>query len=274
VDRSISVPLQFIETNIVGTATLLDACREIWFGDGTKTLEKPRFHHISTDEVYGTLKPEDPAFSETTPYSPSSPYSASKAASDHLVRAYYKTYQLPVTITNCSNNFGPYQFPEKLIPLIILNACEGKPLPVYGDGMQVRDWLYIEDHCEAVFQVLDKGKVGETYNIGGNNQPPNIKIVETVCSILDELLPDSPHKPHRDLIQFVTDRPGHDRRYAMNISKISTELDWQPRYSLESGLRKTIEWYLFHPEWVSQVRNHKDFLGWMKANYQNRGAKS
>ncbi len=259
VDRSIHNPGQFIQTNITGTFTLLEAARH----------RNTRFHHVSTDEVFGSLRPHDPSFTETTPYDPSSPYSASKAASDHLVRAYARTYGLPVTITNCSNNYGPYQFPEKLIPLMILNALEGKPLPVYGDGMQVRDWLYVEDHCEAIWQVLQHGRHGETYNIGGDNQPPNIEIVKTICALLDELRPAP--TPHASLITHVPDRPGHDRRYAMDITKIKRELGWSPRHSLSSGLRATVLWYLDHPDWLAAIRQQSGFNDWLHKNYTQRG---
>lgn len=271
VDRSILGPGQFVQTNIVGTFTLLEAARQAWLTEKRFPVNQVRFHHVSTDEVFGSLSPQDPAFSETTPYAPNSPYSASKASSDHLVRAYLHTYGLPVTVTNCSNNYGPFQFPEKLIPLIILNALEGKRLPVYGDGKQVRDWLYVEDHCEAILAVLERGKVGETYNIGGNNQPYNIEIVDAICAILDELLPDSPHHPFENLITYVTDRPGHDRRYAMNIGKIERELGWQPRESLQTGLEKTVRWYLDHPEWVQAIRQTGDYKGWIDKNYVQRG---
>jgi dTDP-glucose 4,6-dehydratase len=233
--------------------------------------EPVRFHHVSTDEVFGSLEPGDPAFTETTPYSPRSPYSASKAASDHLARAYYHTYHLPVTISNCSNNYGPYQFPEKLIPLIIFNALNGKNLPVYGDGQQVRDWLFVTDHCDAIWNVVTRGKIGETYNIGGGNQPANLEIIHTLCSILDELIPESPHRPHTSLIRFVTDRPGHDRRYAMDIRKIERELGWRPKENLASGLRKTVLWYLEHMDWIDNIRQGSDLTGWMEKNYANRG---
>jgi dTDP-glucose 4,6-dehydratase len=267
VDRSIVGPGQFVQTNVVGTFTLLEAARLYW--DGQK--DGVRFHHVSTDEVFGTLSPNDPAWTESTPYAPNSPYSASKAASDHLVRAYHHTYGLPVSITNCSNNYGPYQFPEKLIPLMILNAIEGRNLPVYGDGHQVRDWLYVEDHCEAIYEVLKRGRNGETYNIGGNNQPANIDVVHQICSYLDERLPESPHTPHDGLIKYVNDRPGHDRRYAMDISKMQSELGWQPRQSLGSGLRKTIDWYLDHEDWIDTVRKQQDYQNWMSKNYGERG---
>ncbi len=271
VDRSILGPAQFIQTNIVGTFTLLEAARQAWLTEGIVPREKARFHHVSTDEVFGSLEPNDPPFTETTPYNPRSPYSASKASSDHLVRAYHHTYGLPVSITNCSNNYGPYQFPEKLIPLMIFNALNGKPLPVYGDGQQVRDWLYVEDHCEAIWKVVTAGALGETYNIGGGNNPTNLQVVHTLCEILDELLPNSPHAPHRQLIQFVADRPGHDRRYAMDIRKIQTQLGWSPRETLASGLRKTVQWYLDHPDWIEAIRQRSDLSGWMEKNYARRG---
>ncbi len=228
VDRSILGPAKFIQTNIVGTFTLLEAVRQFWMAKGQANNNRKRFHHVSTDEVFGSLELDDPAFSEITAYQPNSPYAASKASSDHLVRAYAHTYELPVTITNCSNNYGPYQFPEKLFPLMILNALSGLSLPVYGDGGQIRDWLYVEDHCAAIWEVLQRGKPGEMYNVGGDNQPTNLQIVRKLCGILDELAPDSPHRPHEALIEFVTDRPGHDRRYAMDISKIKKELNWSP----------------------------------------------
>lgn len=255
VDRSIDGPAAFIETNIVGTYTLLEATREYW-----NTLEEPRksafrFHHISTDEVYGDLGKESGLFTESTAYSPSSPYSASKASSDHLVRAWHRTFGLPVVITNCSNNYGPYQFPEKLIPLIIQHALIGKALPVYGDGMQIRDWLFVEDHARALFKVMTKGEVGETYNIGGHNEKANIDVVRTICSLLEELVPNKPEnvEHYADLITFVADRPGHDVRYAIDASKIARELNWMPQETFESGLRKTIEWYLSHQTWCSRV---------------------
>ena len=259
VDRSIHNPGQFIQTNITGTFTLLEAAR----------AAKTRFHHVSTDEVFGSLHPGDPAFTETTPYDPSSPYSASKAASDHLVRAYARTYNLPVTISNCSNNYGPYQFPEKLIPLMILNALEGKPLPVYGDGQQIRDWLYVTDHCDAILAILQRGRLGETYNIGGDNQPPNLDIVRQICNLISELRPTLNPQPST-LIKFVTDRPGHDRRYAMDISKIKHELDWQPRHSLATGLRETVQWYLDNPDWIGAIRKQGDYQSWVDKNYSQR----
>jgi len=273
VDRSILGPAQFVQTNVVGTFTLLDAARLYWLEQAALPEIPVRFHHVSTDEVFGALTADEPAWDEATSYEPHSPYSATKAASDHLVRAYYHTYKLPVTLTNCSNNYGPYQFPEKLIPLMILNALDGRPLPVYGDGGQVRDWLYVEDHCEAIWRVLRKGRVGETYNIGGGNQPTNLSVIMTLCEILDERVPHSPHAPHEKLLQFVTDRPGHDRRYAMDITKINQELGWEPRESLSSGLSKTVEWYLNHPEWIGAIRKQHDYQGWLKRNYAQRGAK-
>ena len=268
VDRSIKNPLQFMQTNVIGTVTLLNAAVNHW--KNSPAGDNHRFHHISTDEVFGSLAPDENAFSEDTPYAPNSPYAASKASSDMIVRAYFHTYHLPVTITNCSNNYGPYQYPEKLIPLMIQNALNGKPLPIYGDGKQVRDWLFVEDHCEAILQVLEKAPVGETYNIGGNNQPYNLEIVETICEILDELVPQSTHKPHFQLVQHVPDRPGHDRRYAMNISKIQRELGWQPRETLQSGLKKTVQWYLDNLDWVERLVQKPDYHNWMSQNYTNR----
>lgn len=270
VDRSILGPRQFIETNVMGTFTLLDAARNYWLKESVFPLDSVRFHHVSTDEVFGSLKPGEPAWTEETPYAPNSPYAASKAASDHLVRSYGHTYGLPYTITNCSNNYGPYQFPEKLIPLIILNAMEGKPLPVYGDGGQIRDWLHVEDHCEAIHLVLAKGETGSTYNIGGENQPANLSIVETICDILDEIDTIPAHKPHRKLIQFVKDRPGHDRRYDMDTRKIRAELGWSPRHTLDQGLLDTVRWYLSHPEWVASIRQKHEYEGWLDANYKSR----
>lgn len=270
VDRSIVDPGTFIQTNVVGTFTLLEAARSVWLVEKRLPVDQVRFHHVSTDEVFGTLSPGDPPFTETTPYAPRSPYAASKASSDHLVRSYFTTYGLPVTISNCSNNYGPNQFPEKLIPLMVLHARDGKPLPVYGDGQQIRDWLYVEDHCEAIRLVIQKGRTGETYAVGGDNQPPNLEIVNTICAIMDELRPDSPYYPHKQLIHFVTDRPGHDRRYSIDISKIHTELGWQPRRSLETGLRETVKWYLDHPDWVDAVSQQPDYQGWIQRNYTNR----
>lgn len=270
VDRSLQGPSAFVQTNILGTFSLLEAARKVWIEENKMDNSQIHFHHISTDEVYGTLAPDDPAFHETTPYAPNSPYAASKASSDHLVRSYYHSFGLPITISNCSNNYGPYQFPEKLIPLMILNAITGRPLPIYGDGMQIRDWLYVEDHCEAIWKIIQEGKVGESYNIGGENQPPNLEIVKTICKILDEK--DLPHKPHEDLITYVKDRPGHDRRYAMNIDKIYRELDWQPKYDLEEGLKKTVEWYLENTDWLQAIIKEKDYQKWVQLNYQQRGS--
>lgn len=268
VDRSIFGPGAFIQTNIIGTYTLLEAAKKFWAESKGLNSGAYRFHHISTDEVFGALKPGEPAWTEDIPYAPNSPYAASKAASDHLVRAYGHTYGLPYTITNCSNNYGPYQFPEKLIPLIILNALEGIPLPVYGDGNQIRDWLHVQDHCEAIYLVLKNGKPGSSYNIGGSNQPTNLFIVETICDLLDELIPVESSRSA--LIQFVKDRPGHDRRYAMDSTKIETELGWKPAHSLDSGLQETVEWYLANPEWVSAIRKHVEYQAWVEKNYQNR----
>lgn len=268
VDRSILGPEQFVRTNVMGTFTLLDAAKYYWQSQGRP--EGFRFHHVSTDEVFGSLDPLDPPWSETTSYAPNSPYAASKAAGDHLVRSYGHTYGLPFTLTNCSNNYGPRQFPEKLIPLMILNALGGQPLPIYGDGQQIRDWLYVEDHCEAIWTVLNESQPGETYAIGGGNQPANLQIAHTLCEILDELRPDSPHTPHRQLIRFVTDRPGHDRRYAMDITKIGRQLNWKPRHSLSSGLLKTVEWYLQNPEWVEAMRKQQEYQGWLARNYNGR----
>jgi dTDP-glucose 4,6-dehydratase len=270
VDRSILDPEQFLHTNVVGTFTLLEAARQYWLNEKALPTDDLRFHHISTDEVFGFLKLNDPAWTETTPYAPSSPYSASKAASDHYVRSYGHTFGLPYSITNCSNNYGPYQFPEKLIPLMILNAMEGKPLPIYGDGGQIRDWLYVEDHCEAIWMVLRKGHSGQTYNVGGGSQPTNIEVVQHLCSAMDELLPHSPFLPHSSLMRFVPDRPGHDRRYAIDITKIKTQLGWQPKQSLGSGLQKTIEWYLSNTEWVSAIRQQQDYQQWLERNYDKR----
>lgn len=271
VDRSITGPMKFIETNVIGTASLLEAARAFWLKKDTTRKISGHFHHISTDEVFGSLLPNEPAFHEESPYSPRSPYAASKAASDLLVRSYFHTYNLPITITNCSNNYGPYQFPEKLIPLMIQNALRGKKLPVYGDGKQVRDWLYVEDHCSAIVEVIEKGTPGETYNIGGNNQPTNLEIVTNICAILDEIHPESPLRPHSNLIQFVSDRPGHDRRYAMDISKMSAEFKWLPRVNLEIGLKQTIRWYLDHQDWVEKIENSPEYQDWIKQNYSGRG---
>jgi dTDP-glucose 4,6-dehydratase len=270
VDRSILYPQQFLQTNVLGTFTLLEAARQFWLIGKELPSDDIRFHHISTDEVFGTLKPDDPAWTESTPYSPNSPYSASKAASDHYVRAYGHTYGLPYSITNCSNNYGPFQFPEKLIPLMIMNALDGKPLPIYGDGGQIRDWLYVEDHCEAIWMVLRKGRSGQTYNIGGGSQPTNLEVVQHLCASMDELLPHSSHVPHSSLMRFVPDRPGHDRRYAIDISKIASQLGWQPKQSLGSGLLKTIQWYLSNPEWIAAIRQQHDYQQWLESNYDKR----
>jgi len=270
VDRSIENPMAFIQTNVVGTANLLRACLNFWQSKGDEQRKAFRFLHISTDEVFGSLKPDDDPFSESTPYAPNSPYAASKAASDHIVRSYFHTYDFPAIVTNCSNNYGLYQFPEKLIPLIILNAIEGKPLPVYGDGGQIRDWLYVTDHCAALLEVLEKGKPGQTYNIGGNNQPTNLQVVQNICAVLDELLPNSKFKPHAQLINFVKDRPGHDRRYAMDIGKISKEIGWLPKVTLEQGLRNTIQWYLINQKWVRSVLEKPGYHEWIQINYQKR----
>lgn len=255
VDRSIDGPAAFIETNVVGTYTLLEATRNYWNSLGESARQAFRFHHISTDEVYGDLEGTDDLFIETTPYAPSSPYSASKASSDHLVRAWLRTYGLPTIVTNCSNNYGPYHFPEKLIPLIILNAVAGKPLPVYGNGSQIRDWLYVEDHARALYTVVTKGEVGETYNIGGHNERKNIDVVKTICGLLEELVPNKPAgvASYSDLITYVKDRPGHDLRYAIDASKIERELGWTPAETFETGIRKTVEWYLNNQTWWQRV---------------------
>jgi dTDP-glucose 4,6-dehydratase len=255
VDRSIDGPAAFIETNIVGTYTLLEAARAYWNSLNDERKAAFRFHHISTDEVYGDLEGTDDLFTETTPYAPSSPYSASKASSDHLVRAWLRTYGLPTIVTNCSNNYGPFHFPEKLIPLMILNALDGKPLPVYGNGQQIRDWLFVEDHARALYKVVTEGKVGETYNIGGHNEKANIDVVRTICSLLEELVPNKPEgiAKYEDLITYVKDRPGHDVRYAIDAAKIGRELGWKPQETFESGIRKTVEWYLNNKKWWSRV---------------------
>ncbi len=255
VDRSIDGPADFIQTNIVGTYTLLEAARKYWQNLSEDKKETFRLHHISTDEVYGDLAGTNDLFTETTPYAPSSPYSASKASSDHLVRAWNRTFGLPTIITNCSNNYGPYHFPEKLIPLVILNALDGKPLPIYGDGQQIRDWLYVEDHARALYQVVTEGKIGETYNIGGHNEKTNLTVVETICSILDELKPRENGESYAELITFVKDRPGHDLRYAIDASKIQRELGWKPEETFESGIRKTVEWYLNNLDWCHNVQD-------------------
>jgi dTDP-glucose 4,6-dehydratase len=254
VDRSIDGPADFIETNIVGTYTLLDTAYRYWNTLSPESKSRFRFHHISTDEVYGSLG-DMGKFTEESPYQPNSPYSASKAASDHLVRAWHHTYGIPVLTSNCSNNYGPYQFPEKLIPLMILNALEGKPLPVYGRGENVRDWLYVEDHARALYQVLERGQIGQTYNIGGHNEMANLELVNKLCTLLDELRPQDTGKSYTSLIRFVQDRPGHDRRYAIDATKIERELHWKPEETLDSGLRKTVEWYLHNPAWCRRVQD-------------------
>jgi dTDP-glucose 4,6-dehydratase len=257
VDRSIDSPEPFVQTNVVGTLRLLNGVRLHWTKLSGAKKDAFRFLHVSTDEVYGTLGPKDPAFTEETPFAPNSPYAASKAASDHLVRAYQHTYALPTLTTNCSNNYGPYHFPEKLIPLMILNALEGKPLPVYGDGMQIRDWLYVEDHAAAIWLVLQRGRVGETYNVGGLNEKPNIEIVRTICALLDEKQPRTDGKSYTTQITYVTDRPGHDRRYAIDCSKLQRELGWQPRENFATGIAKTVDWYLANRAWAADITSKK-----------------
>jgi dTDP-glucose 4,6-dehydratase len=269
VDRSITEPEAFLRTNIDGTFVLLQAALTYFKSLDPSAQASFRFVHVSTDEVYGTLTPNAPAFHEDTPYAPNSPYAASKAASDHLVRAWVHTYGLPALVTNCSNNYGPFQFPEKLIPLMIHNALQGKPLPVYGDGQQIRDWLFVGDHCSAIRAVLERGRVGETYNVGGGNQRSNLEVVNTLCALLDELRPASPHVPHRQLIRFVTDRPGHDRRYAIDPRKIESELGWHAAESFETGLRKTVQWYLNHAAWVENVTSGA-YQDWVRQNYAAR----
>lgn len=266
VDRSIHGPEDFIQTNIVGTFRLLEAVRAYWSALPEADKTAFRFLHVSTDEVYGTLSKDDPPFAETNAYEPNSPYSASKAASDHLVRAWHHTYGLPVLTTNCSNNYGPYHFPEKLIPLMIVNALAGKPLPVYGDGLQVRDWLYVKDHCSAIRRVLEVGQMGETYNVGGWNEKPNIEIVHTVCALLDELRPKADGTSYKTQITHVPDRPGHDRRYAIDARKIERELGWKPVETFETGIRKTVQWYLDHPEWVQHVQSGS-YREWVSQQY-------
>lgn len=269
VDRSISGPYAFIETNIIGTYQLLEASRTYWMGLAVERKSVFRFHHISTDEVYGDLEGTTDLFTETTSYSPSSPYSASKASSDHLVRAWNRTYGLPVVVTNCSNNYGPFHFPEKLIPLMILNALQGKALPVYGNGQQIRDWLFVEDHARALYVVATQGKDGETYNIGGHNEKANIEVVHAICQLLEELAPNKPEgiQSYQDLITYVKDRPGHDVRYAIDASKIKADLGWVPQESFETGLRKTVEWYLNNTDWVSHVQSG-EYQSWLNTQYQ------
>lgn len=270
VDRSIHGPGEFIQTNIVGTFNLLESVRQFWGTLESAAKESFRFLHVSTDEVYGSLSSTDSAFKETNRYEPNSPYSASKAASDHLVRAYHHTYGLPVLTTNCSNNYGPFQFPEKLIPLMIVNALAGKNLPIYGDGMQIRDWLYVSDHCTAIRRVLDAGRVGETYNIGGWNEKANLDIVNTVIDLLDELRPRTDGKSYREQITYVADRPGHDRRYAIDASKMERELGWRPAETFASGIRKTVLWYLEHHDWIANVQSGA-YRAWLETNYAGRG---
>ncbi|MGC9293576.1 MAG: dTDP-glucose 4,6-dehydratase [Acidobacteriaceae bacterium] len=270
VDRSIVGPEAFLETNIRGTFVLLEAARAYYALLPQAEQQQFRFLHVSTDEVYGSLDAHAPAFTEATPYAPNSPYAASKAASDHLVRAYFHTYGLPTIITNCSNNYGPYQFPEKLIPLMITHALAGKPLPIYGDGLNVRDWLYVGDHCAALRLVLERGLPGETYNIGGRNERSNRSVVETICGLLDGLRPNSPHAPHAKLITYVKDRPGHDRRYAINADKLEQELGWRAQENFDTGMRRTVQWYLDHMDWVEDVTSGA-YQQWMQQNYQERG---
>lgn len=271
VDRSILGPGEFVQTNIVGTFNLLEVVRAYWGALPAVQKAEFRFLHVSTDEVYGSLAPDAPAFTETHRYEPNSPYSASKAASDHLVRAYHHTYGLPVLTTNCSNNYGPYHFPEKLIPLMIVNALAGKPLPVYGDGQQVRDWLYVKDHCSAIRRVLEGGTLGEVYNVGGWNEKPNLEIVQTVCALLDELRPRADGVSYAEQVKYVTDRPGHDRRYAIDASKIERELNWKPAETFATGIRKTVEWYLANESWVANVQSGS-YRDWVAANYAERQA--
>ncbi len=273
VDRSIHGPEDFVQTNVLGTFRLLESVRGFWSALPADQKSAFRFLHVSTDEVYGSLSKTDPAFTEENKYEPNSPYSASKAASDHLVRAWHHTYGLPVVTTNCSNNYGPFHFPEKLIPLMIVNALAGKPLPVYGDGMQVRDWLYVKDHCSAIRRVLEAGKLGETYNVGGWNEKPNIEIVNTVCALLDELSPKAGGKPYKEQITYVTDRPGHDRRYAIDARKLERELGWKPAETFDSGIRKTVEWYLANSEWVRNVQSGA-YREWVEKQYDAAPAKA
>jgi dTDP-glucose 4,6-dehydratase len=266
VDRSIHGPGDFIQTNVVGTFNLLESVRAYWFALPAAQQAAFRFLHVSTDEVYGTLAPQDPPFAETNPFEPNSPYAASKASSDHLVRAWHHTYGLPVVTTNCSNNYGPFHFPEKLIPLVILNALAGKPLPIYGDGQQVRDWLFVTDHCHAIARVLESGSIGETYNVGGWNEKANIDVVKTICARLDQLRPRTDGKPYAEQITYVKDRPGHDRRYAIDARKIERDLGWKPQETFESGIEKTVRWYLDHPEWVAGVTSG-EYRKWLGKQY-------
>jgi dTDP-glucose 4,6-dehydratase len=273
VDRSIAEPDLFVKTNVLGTQILLETAWQYWGVERALKGHDTRFHHISTDEVFGSLGPDENAWTEDAPYAPHSPYAASKASSDHLVRAYGHTYGLPFTITNCSNNYGPYQFPEKFIPLMISNALTGKSLPIYGDGKQVRDWLHVDDHCEAIATVVRNGRPGETYNVGGGVQPTNLEIVEMLCSTLDEALPNSKYVPHRSLIEFVADRPGHDRRYAIDCAKIRTELGWRPRHTLQEGLKMTIAWYLTNQEWITAIQSKGNYRDWIVRNYRGRSGR-
>ncbi|MDM0038532.1 dTDP-glucose 4,6-dehydratase [Variovorax sp. J22G21] len=273
VDRSIHGPEDFVQTNVLGTFRLLESVRGYWSALPAEQKAQFRFLHVSTDEVYGSLSASDPAFTEENKYEPNSPYSASKAASDHLVRSWHHTYGLPVLTTNCSNNYGPFHFPEKLIPLMIVNALAGKPLPVYGDGMQVRDWLYVKDHCSAIRRVLEAGRLGETYNVGGWNEKPNIEIVNTVCALLDELRPKADGKSYREQISYVTDRPGHDRRYAIDARKLEKELGWKPAETFDTGIRKTVEWYLANGEWVRNVQSGA-YREWVEKQYDATPAKA
>lgn len=271
VDRSIHGPEAFVETNVMGTFRLLEAVRAYWGALGEEARQDFRFLHVSTDEVYGSLAADEPAFTETHQYQPNSPYSASKAASDHLVRSYHHTYGLPVLTTNCSNNYGPYHFPEKLIPLMIVNALAGKALPVYGDGQQIRDWLYVKDHCSAIRRVLEAGRVGEVYNVGGWNEKPNLDIVQRICTLLDEMRPRVDGKSYSEQVAYVTDRPGHDRRYAIDARKLERELGWKPAETFETGIRKTVEWYLDNQEWVQNVQSGA-YRDWVEQNYADRTA--
>lgn len=271
VDRSIHGPEAFVETNVMGTFRLLEAVRAYWGALGEEARQGFRFLHVSTDEVYGSLAADEPAFTETHQYQPNSPYSASKAASDHLVRSYHHTYGLPVLTTNCSNNYGPYHFPEKLIPLMIVNALAGKALPVYGDGQQIRDWLYVKDHCSAIRRVLEAGRVGEVYNVGGWNEKPNLDIVQRICTLLDEMRPRVDGKSYSEQVAYVTDRPGHDRRYAIDARKLERELGWKPAETFETGIRKTVEWYLDNEEWVQNVQSGA-YRDWVEQNYADRTA--
>lgn len=268
VDRSIFSPGKFVETNVLGTISLLEASLDYWQNLSVDKRQSFKFLHVSTDEVYGSLEPDDYPFLETTPYKPNSPYAASKAASDHFVRAYYNTYELPTLCINCSNNYGPRQFPEKLIPLMILNAQEKKELPIYGDGQNIRDWLYVTDHCYAIWQILIRGRIGETYNIGGENELTNLEVVEEICRILDSVRPQA-NFSHSDLVTFVKDRPGHDRRYAVNCDKIKQTLGWQPEENFKSGIKKTVDWYLKNSEWIAKVRS-REYQEWITQNYHNR----